>query len=98
MRWPRSRTVRTGADAGAPARRASLRQRRAGALAVLGRHGAAAAFAAGLTVIAIVLVVVLSQDGLRRAGYNFTPARADLGLLAPGATGCQPESFSVGTR
>jgi 4-amino-4-deoxy-L-arabinose transferase-like glycosyltransferase len=55
-------------------------------------------FAAGAVAIVIALVVVLSQTGLRRAGYNYTAVQGEIGQLPVGATGCQPEAFSRGTR
>ncbi len=73
-------------------------RRRSKALAALGSHGALAAFGVGLAVIALVLVVAISQPGLRRAGYNLTPVQAEIGTLAAGAIGCQPEPLSAGTR
>lgn len=48
--------------------------------------------------IAVVLVIVISQPGLRRVGYNRTPIRAVLGVLPVGATGCQPEPLDADTR
>ena len=68
------------------------------AFAVVRAHSALAALAVGLTVIAVVLVAVISQPGLRRAGYNDTPLQGQIGTLAVGASGCQPEALSPGAR
>jgi hypothetical protein len=87
----------------------ALRKRSGLAVAALGRQRALAAvarrrpsafavFGAGAAVIAVVLVILLSQTGLRRLGNNDTPVQGVIGTLAPGATGCQPEPMHKGAR
>lgn len=77
---------------------AARRRADADALKRLRRHGALVVFGVGAAVIALVLVIVISQPGLRRVGYNFTPLQRIIGTLPAGAKGCQPEPLNKGTR
>jgi hypothetical protein len=64
-----------------------------------GRQRAILAFAAGVIVIAGVLVVVLSRRSWRRVGDDGTPVQLVIGELPAGAVGCQPhEPLPAGTR
>jgi hypothetical protein len=63
------------------------------------RQRAIIAFAAGVIVIAGVLVVVLSRRSWRRTGDDGTPVQLVIGELPAGAVGCQPhEPLPAGTR
>jgi hypothetical protein len=75
-----------------------LRDWRLGSVRAVRRQTALATFVAGASAIAIVLVVLLSQPGLQRVGYNLAPVQGELGALPVGASGCQLEPLSRGTR